>query len=69
MTLYALLILVQPVLLPCEMSVMGRKNEEESLVSTLTETVAVQCLPVLSQPPADHPALHRGGEPEVLADL
>lgn len=69
LTLYALLILVQLDLLPCEMSSVGREDEEESLVSVLMDTVAVQRIPVLSQPLPDHPALHRGGETEIMADL
>lgn len=69
LTLYALLLLVQFVLLPCEMSSMSGEDEQERLVSTLTDTVAVQRLPVLSQPLPYHPALQRGGEPKVMADL
>lgn len=57
LTLYALLVLVLPVLLQCEMSSLGREDEEEGPVSIPPDAVAVQCLLVLSQPLANHPTL------------
>lgn len=68
-TLYALLVLVLPVLLQCEMSSLGREDEEESRVSIPADAVAVQRLPVLSQPLANHPALQRGVKPKITVDL
>lgn len=69
LTLHALLLLVQTVLLPCEMSSMGGEDKQESLVSIATDTVAVQRVPVPSQPLPDHPTLQRGAEPKVMAEL
>lgn len=69
LTIYAVLLLVQLVLMPCEMSSMGGQDKQESLVPVLTDTVAVQRFLVLSQPLPDHPPLQRGVEPKVMADL
>lgn len=69
MTLYALLVLVLPVLLQCEMGSLGREDEEESRVSIPADAVAVQRLPVLSQPLANHPTLQRRVEPEITVEL
>ena len=69
LTFNALLLLLLPVLLLREMSSMSGEDEQEGLVAAVTDAVAVQCLAVLSQPLPNHPALQRGDEPEVVADL
>lgn len=68
-TVHALLLLVQLVLVPCEMSGLGGEDEQESLVSALANTVAVQSLVVPRQPLPDHPALQRRGELKLKVDL
>lgn len=55
--------------MPCEMSSVGRQDEQERFVSTLTDTVTVQRLVVPRQPFPNHPSLHCGGELKVMADL
>ena len=69
LTLQALLLCIQLLLLSCEVSGLRRQNKQEGLVSIPTHTVTVQRLSVLCQTLPNHPALQFRVEPKVMANL